>query len=76
MKLLIMQFSPNSYFICSTNIKQNRKRLQVGWPRFDSLQKQEIFSFLHSVQTDSGAHLVAYPTGTGASFSGGKADGE
>jgi hypothetical protein len=33
------------------------------------------FSLLHSVQTDSGAHPVSYPMGTGGFFPRGKAEG-
>jgi hypothetical protein len=33
------------------------------------------FSFLHCVQTGSGAHPASYPTGIGGYFPGGKATG-
>jgi hypothetical protein len=33
------------------------------------------FSLRHRVQTDSGAHPVSHPMGTGGSFPGGKAAG-
>jgi hypothetical protein len=34
-----------------------------------------VFSLLHVVQTDSGAHPASYPMCTGSSFPGGKAAG-
>jgi hypothetical protein len=34
-----------------------------------------LFSTVHRVQTDSGAHPTSYPIGTGGSFPGGKAEG-
>jgi hypothetical protein len=37
----------------------------------DSRQGEEIFSLLHSVQTDSGANPDSYTMGTGESFPGG-----
>jgi hypothetical protein len=36
---------------------------------------RQDFSLLHSVQTDSGAHQVSYPMGTGGSFPGVKWQG-
>jgi hypothetical protein len=50
----------------------------MGWMRegseFESHYSQE-FSFLHVVQTGSGAHPASYPMGTGGSFPGGEAAG-
>jgi hypothetical protein len=43
-----------------------------AWVRFPALQD---FSFLHSVQTDSGAHPASYPMGSRDSFPGVKRPG-
>jgi hypothetical protein len=37
--------------------------------------ESRIFSLLHVLQNDSGAHPASYPMGTGGSFPGGKASG-
>jgi hypothetical protein len=51
--------------------------LRAGRPRGRSSSpgRSKNFSFLHVVQTGSGAHPVSYPAGTGGSFPGGKAAG-
>jgi hypothetical protein len=46
-----------------------------GRPGFYFRQGQ-YFSFLHRVQTSSGAHQASHPTGTGGTFPGGEAAGE
>jgi hypothetical protein len=43
--------------------------------RSSILNRDRDFSLLHSVQTDSRAHLAAYPVGTGSSFRGVKLPG-
>jgi hypothetical protein len=64
------------------NIKSQHSA--VGWAtgyglddkgsEFESRWKQDL-SFLHVVQTGSGAHPASYPMGTGGFFPGGKAAG-
>jgi hypothetical protein len=48
--------------------------LRAGRPRGQSSESRlgQEFSFLHIVQTDSGAHPASYTMGTGGSFPEGK----
>jgi hypothetical protein len=45
--------------------------LLTGWTARVRFPAVQIFSLLHSVQTDSGAHRASYTMGTGGSFAGG-----
>jgi hypothetical protein len=47
----------------------------TGWMAGVRFQAWQDFSVLHSVQTDSGAHLVCSPMGTEGTIPGGKAIG-
>jgi hypothetical protein len=58
------------------NMRQSVERRAKSWTagvRFPAEARD--FYLLHRVQTRSGIHPAAYPMGTGAFFSGGKAAG-
>jgi hypothetical protein len=61
------------YVYIGAGIAQSVQRLPTDWTTHGSELQGQEFSFLHVVQSGSGAHPASYPMGTGGSFSGGKA---
>jgi hypothetical protein len=56
-------------------IAQSVWRRHTGWTTRVRFLAVQDFSFLHSVQTDTGAHPGSYPMGTEGGFPGDKAAG-
>jgi hypothetical protein len=74
-----MSGTPNYIHVRATRVSRDSSvgratRWTTERSKFESPEGQD-FSFLHDVQTGSGAHPASYPMGTGCSFPGGKAAG-